>query len=789
MTEHSNRIFSWSAPLFVAVFGVLACESGGDETSSMDPDGTGASVSSGSGAASGTGSSSGTGADGSGGEGSGNVPEGIFVAPTGSDAASGTFDAPFATLEKARDVVRTMNDAMTEDIHVYLRGGRYEVKNTLEFGPEDSGSGGHRVIYQAYGDETPVLNGSTRVEGWTPHEGALYKAPLERPTKLRNLYVNDVRALMASKTVQAQGGEGTYSVTAGQADWAWESGSKSDGVRYPAGEVPVIAQNQDDLEIVNGTTWNENIACVREVTTVGESRALLLQQPYGAIAQLPGWNAGFSTTGTHTIFNALEFLDEPGEFYFDKSSGTLYYYPRPGEDMATAEVEAPETEVLLSLQGNSNDDRVRDITFRGITFAHTDYMLRHVEDSCGKATVQGATTYVAFGNENWHLSQYEITDTLPAMIDMRGAEGIHLERNVIKHSGSEGISMTNDVVGAEIVGNYVHDIAGSGITVGHPQHVYLDDGGEHQKYSAEVEGICVDNVIRNNVLYDVSSVRGFGGHAGVTAFFVEGLVVENNHIERTAYNGINLGWGWRNFQDSTTCKNNRLAKNRLVDTLHRLHDSGAIYTLGQMPGTSIDENYVLGIPAATSGPTYGLHNDEGSAYITENDNVLNISPGVTYTINAEDFGEKHDLTILRTYATVNKMGIDPPNSTIDPPVAIADNVWPIEQYETCVASGIEDEYRDMLPVDLVPIADYVLPASVFLAPSETLTIRSSGEATSAVWIAPEGTVDFVQGTAATMTQGDSTTISVPESTGTYRVHVLDGDGQKLGESEFVVRVQ
>ena len=106
-----------------------------------------------------------------------------------------------------------------------------------------------------------------------------------------------------------------------------------------------------------------------------------------------------------------------------------------------------------------------------------------------------------------------------------------------------------------------------------------------------------------------------------------------------------------------------------------------------MPGTTINGNYVKGIPAATSGPTYGLHNDEGSAYITENDNVLDIDPGVKYTINCEDFGAKHDLTIRRTYATVNKMGANPPNSTIDPPVAVADNVWPVTQYNTCLDLG------------------------------------------------------------------------------------------------------
>lgn len=735
----------------------------------------------------GAGGSPGTGglADGSG----GTIPAGIFVSPSGSDTAAGTFDAPFATVARARDEVRTMNADMSEDIHVFVRGGRYEINETIEFGPEDSGANGHRVVYSAYEGERPILTGATQVTGWTPHEGEIFKAPLERTTKLRNLYVGGQRARLASKNVQGQGGEGTYSVTAGQADWAWASGSKSDGVRYALGDVPATIGNPEDLEIVNGTTWNENIACVRGVTTAGSNRVLLLQQPYGAIAQLPGWNAGFSTTGAHTIQNALEFLDEPGEFYFDKTAQTLYYFPRDGEDMSSVEVEAPHTEVLVSVAGLSNTERVTDITFQGLTFTSTDYGLVHVGDSCGKATVQGATTYIAFGSDNWHLSKYEIVDTLPAMIDVRNAERIALVRNVIEHSGSEGVAMTNDVIGSSIVGNYIHDVAGSGITVGHPQHVYLDDGGEHARFSAEVEGLAVDNRIENNVLHDVSSVRGFGGHAGVTAFFVEGLVIEHNHVETTAYNGINLGWGWRNFQDSTTAKDNSVGANRLLDTLHRLHDSGAIYTLGQMPGTTINENYVRGIPAATSGPTYGLHNDEGSAYITENDNVLDIAPGVTYTINSEDFGEKHDLTILRTYATVSKMGVDPPNSTIDPPIAVPDNIWPLAQYETCAASGVEDEFKDIFPEDLVPVADWVLPASVEVEAGVTLTVRSSGQSLNALWLAPAGTVDFTEGPTMTTAPGDASSIAVPEATGAYRLHVLDSTGTKLGESTFQVRAE
>ncbi len=713
-----------------------------------------------------------------------------YVSPTGSDTNPGTIDSPFQTVTKARDTVRTVNSAMTGDITVYLRGGNYGITSTITFSTQDSGTGGHRIYYQAYPGETPVLNGATKVTGWTVSSGNIYKAALNRTTKLRNLYVNDARASMTSKTVTSQGGSGTYSVTAGQATWAWVSGSNSDGIAYSTADVPSIASNTDDLEIVNGTTWNENIVCTRSVTTSGSSRILLLQQPYGAIAQLPGWSAGFSVTGSHTIYNAFEFLNAPGQFYFDKTAGTLYYYPRSGETMATADVEAPSVETLVAVAGTSTTARVKNLTFQGITFENTDYALFTVGSSRGKATVQGATGYIAYGDGNWHNSQYEITDTLPGMITVNSADSINFIGNVVKHSGNEGISMINDVINSNITGNYITDIAGSGITIGHPQHVSATDTGTHEKYPNGVKGICTKDSITDNLIYNVSTVPGFGGHAGITAFFVDTLSITKNQIQLTAYNGINLGWGWSNFPNSTTCKNNTVSYNRLIDTVHRLHDTGAIYTIGQMPTTNINQNYVKGIPPATSGPTYGLHNDEGSAYIIENDNVLDIDPGVKYTINSELYGNKHDLTILRTYATVNKMGVTPPNSTIDPPVAVSDNVWPVTQYGYCLAAGIEEAYRSIIPSSLVSTQDYVFPASCAIAKgTATINIRSSGNATNTVWFAPAGTTTFTAGATMTQAAGTATSIAVPTNTGSYKLIVVDSQGKKLGESAALLRVQ
>ena len=73
------------------------------------------------------------------------------------------------------------------------------------------------------------------------------------------------------------------------------------------------------------------------------------------------------------------------------------------------------------------------------------------------------------------------------MINLRNCDSIDFIENVVKHSGADGISMVNDVINSKIIGNYINDITSSGITVGHPQHVYIGDGGNRAKYPAELK--------------------------------------------------------------------------------------------------------------------------------------------------------------------------------------------------------------------------------------------------------------------------------------------------------------
>ncbi|MFF3854220.1 ricin-type beta-trefoil lectin domain protein [Micromonospora sp. NPDC002575] len=728
------------------------------------------------------------------------VQQTYYVAPDGNDANPGTLQSPFRTLQRARDVVRTVNSSMTGDIQVYLRGGSYPVSSTIEFGAGDSGTNGYRVIYSAYPGETPVLDGGVQVTGWTQHSGNIWKAPLDRANKLRALYVNDKRAYMASKTIGSAGCYGTYNVTAGQAAWAWESGSQCDGAKYNLSDFPAVARNQDDIEIETATTWTTAIVGVRQVTTSsdGANRVALFQQPGAAIAQ-GAFNGNAQTGGSHKVMNAYEFLDAPGEFYFDKGSRTLYYYKSSSENMATASVFAPNNvTTLLRVAGTSTSSHARNITFSGLTVQHSDWNLFNVAGSSFKQAQQGNLGAQAYAKRNFHDYYYRNVDVTPGIVQVENADGILLQRNRVQHTGVDGINMVNDVQNSQLVGNVTNDIAGSAITVGHPQHVYIGDGTStnREKWLPQVEGLPKNIDIRNNYLYDSAVL--FNGHSPISAYFVDTLTVQRNRIEKAPWSGITLGWGWWNFDGSsgsiapnrptTTARNNTISHNHIIDTVQRLSDTAPIYTLGSQPGTTITNNYLQGVPA---GHKYGLHPDEGSAYITFRDNVLSVDKNVTWLINSDDFGRKHDLSITQTYGPINKVSNkNLPNSTVSDIIVSSDYVWPAPAYGIAANSGLEDAFRDIVPAANLSLPNYVLPASTYVTSgTASIPIRSTGDATKAVWLAPAGTTTFTAGPTMTRAGGTATSIAVPTTQGEYRLFVLDAQGNRSAESSSIVRQQ
>ncbi|MFB6850241.1 RICIN domain-containing protein [Streptomyces sp. NPDC056373] len=724
-----------------------------------------------------------------------------YVAPDGSDSNSGTVSAPFKTLQHARDVVRTVNDNMTGDINVYLRGGRYPVSSTIGFTSADSGTNGHRVVYAAYPGEKPVLDGGVPVTGWTQQSGNIWKATLDRDNKLRALYVNGKRAQMASKTINSAGCYANYTFPTTMPSWAWDGekqGGTCDQIKYNLSDLPAIASNQDDVEIKTATTWTTAIVGVSQVTTSsnGANRVAKLQEPAAAIAQA-AFNGNFQATGTQTFMNAYEFLDQPGEFYFDKSTHTVYYYKSGSDDMTTAQVFAPNNvSTLIKIAGTSTTDHAKNITFSGLTVEHSDWNLTNVAGSVFRQGQQGNASTFVYTTQNFHAYSYRNVDLPPAAVQIESADGISLRGNTVQHTGADGITLANDVTDSQLTGNFTNDIAGSALTVGHPQHVYIGDytSSNHEKYPVNVEGVCKNITVTDNYLYDSAVL--FQGSSPVSAYFVDTLDLEHNRIEKSPWAGITLGWGWKDFDGTsdsivpgtptTTAKNNTVKYNELVNTMQVLGDSAPIYTLGSQPGTEISNNFIQGVPA---GHKYGIHPDEGSAYINEHDNVLDVDPDVMWVMNTGTWGDQNHLTITNTYGPRNTIFDNTvPNSTIDNVRVYSDNVWPSQAYGIAVNAGLEDTYKDIIPAANTTLQDYALPASTFTGKGVvTIPVRSPGDSSKTLWLAPSGTTTFAAGPTMASASGTATSINVPQAAGDYRLYVLDSQGNASSASKALVR--
>ncbi len=608
----------------------------------------------------------------------------FFVSPAGKDANPGTKAKPFQTIAHAREVVRTCNQTMPSDIVVNLRGGNYFISAPLEFTPEDSGRNGFQIIYRAYKKEIPVISGGVVVTNWTLDHGQIFKATLARDTKLRSLFVNGARAAMTQREFTGHGAWGEFTVN-GDEPWAETPGKTLDGIRFDAAEVPALT-NPSDVELLQHRTWNFLVLCLRDATTEDGQRILKLQQPYGAIAAMMAWGCNLGSTNKFSIRNAFEFLDTPGQFYFNRATHELFYFAKDGEDMTRAEVIAPLSEGLLRLTGRTTNDRVQNLVFTGLTFSYDHWQLQQVGNSRGMVGVQSLGLYTRFrADGNHHKSNYNLCDLPQATVEISSAQNIRFERNHFLHLASGcAVSLVNDVVDSEIVGNVFSDISGNAVNVGHPQHYAIGDG---LRFRSGVEGVCARDKISNNFIRRVSLDYKQG--EAISGFFTEAVEISHNDIAGVPYGGIALGWWWGNAEipASTVPRNNVIAFNKVFDTQQELpKDGGAIYVLGEQPGGRIEGNYVHSLSRL-------IYPDDGSAGWTIARNVLDPQPGGKWLFVWTD--RIHDLRIEDNFTTGTNLQNKATNNCTPVGTRLADKTFSGDAKKIIQSAGLEKQFRDI----------------------------------------------------------------------------------------------
>lgn len=580
-------------------------------------------------------------------------PKGIFltVSPSGNDSNPGTEAQPFKSLTMARDTVRTKNKNMDHDIVVYLRAGTYEIDQTLLFDERDSGSNGHHVIYRNHPGEKVSVCGGKRIIGWEQASGAAWRARTD-VADFRQLYVNGVRGVRARggslQDAELYEADGYKTSDGNMADWG----------------------NQSDIEFVYDLNWERTICKVNSIAKEGSGAVVTMLQPYFTVARLKD--------GAHPILptyieNARELLDTPGEWYLDKSAHVVYYIPRPGEDVTSAEIVVPGIERLLELRGSINAP-VHNIRFEGIRFCHASWLQ---PSRIGLIDVQANfvnTPENLIAREGGRVANlHNESAKSPSNIVLRAAKSIRFERCTFTKFGGGGIDLEYGSQDNVISGCELYDLSGSAIQVG-------DVIDHHPRDARE---IVANNQIVNNYIHDVA-IQYLAG-LGIFVGYTDGTVIAHNEICNLPYSGISIGWGWGEedsggggyfqpfyYQDPTPSKDNRCEFNHIHNIMLERFDGGAIYTLGSMPGTIIRSNLIHDNAQEVG----GIYLDEGSGYIEVTGNI------VYNVVQPMKFNNKRQNRIATCHEHDNYFGTKPTAPNF--PTAVA---------EKC---GLEPDYRDLL---------------------------------------------------------------------------------------------
>ena len=381
-----------------------------------------------------------------------------YVSPQGADSNNGTTaETPFKTIEKAKSVVREECENLTENITIYLMDGVHTLEDTLYFDDRDGGNDEYNVKYCAYTDSEPIISGGKKVEGWV-QDGNIWSADLDVSgvDYYRELYVNDRRAIRASTNEKVVGigwyDDPNYAVFSNPTTEDEETINMRDGIIVDS-SVLGACKNPSQMELHWDISWMDNRCVVSDVVDLGNGQtAIRMKQPnfYQILAL-----ALFAPSPDIPFYieNAKELLDTEGEFYYDSQARKIYYYPHEFENMATAEVYVPILEKLIDIRGRDAVNRINNLSFEGLTFAHATWLLPSTQGKFGgqaERVVSGADQLLVPGN-----------------ITVNYATNLKFSNNVFRGLGSVALQMEQGVDNSIIDGNVFEDIGDSAITVGH----------------------------------------------------------------------------------------------------------------------------------------------------------------------------------------------------------------------------------------------------------------------------------------------------------------------------------
>jgi len=524
----------------------------------------------------------------------------FYVAPDGNDAWSGELptpnesrtDGPLATFRAARDAARKLGPKKPR--RILARGGDYFLGQTFALEAQDSG-----LTIEAAPGEKAALYGGRKVTAWKPDGEHFWSAKLPEVTAKRW----DFRMLVVNGRFckRARLPRSGFFTHLSEFKVPWMSTTGGGWRRKPTHvELTTLKYRPEDLgpwlatanaELTVYHMWDESVVGVASMDE--KAHTLTFSNP-------AGHPPGAFRVNKYVVWNLREGMNEPGQWYLDRTSGKVVYWPLTDEDMTTAKVIAPTIESILRVRG-TKESPVTDVTLRNLTLSVADTPL--IAGGFGAGKFDGAVS-LSFAR-NCRLLNLTAVNVAGQGIKARNCTDLRIENCEVRETGACGIIVRgsdafvadNHVFkvgllypsaigiwcggkGAEIAHNEVHDTPYTAIACGGDGHriennlIYRAMKELHDGAGIYIT-FCKGIILRGNFIRDIVDTGGYGASAYYLDEQAEACLVENN---------LSLG--------VARPSHNHMARNNTIRNNVFISDGDARLTFPKSSGFRFEKNII-----------------------------------------------------------------------------------------------------------------------------------------------------------------------------------------------------